>query len=415
MAESDTESSPHQILIVLDLLKQASHSLHSNPTTNPNSIISALLSLSSLLSNDHSHSTLSSLLKSLNQVSSKSDLSSSFGFGMRRGRRRLLEISNLAARIEAELQSWIDRYSLDALVKSLLGFGAKSKDSVDSVNDSVADSVDSAGDSIGDSVVVDSSELTRLLTRLRERVDSGGFSRGLQDAVLRSRVLRELETVLCDGERDVGLREQCGLVIESLVRFNKNVFVAEVRMGKTTRGLIELNTTESLRIVCSLIRLIKSPLVDEIEANNGIEMMIELLCSKRVEIRVSAMECVFEIGYFGRKEAIEAMMGEGLVEKLVELQRGELGGVLIEMGRCGEGKSEDGGNVAVMSREEYLKWRPFASCVARFAVMLEVGEGLRRREKRAFKLEMLKRVREASISDAEAATIVAEVLWGSYP
>lgn len=322
-----------------------------------------------------------------------------------------MEISNLAARIEAELQSWIDRHSLDALVKSLLGFGAKSKDSVDSMNDSV----DSAGDSIGDSVVGDSSELTRLMTRLRERVDSGGFSRELQDAVLRSRVLRELETVLCDGERDVGLREQCGLVIESLVRFNKNVFVAEVRMGKTTRGLIELNTTESLRIVCSLIRLIKSPLVDEIEANNGIEMMIELLCSKRVEIRVSAMECVFEIGYFGRKEAIEAMMGEGLVEKLVELQRGELGGVLIEMGRCGEGKSEDGGNAIVMSREEYLKRRPFASCVARFAVMLEVGEGLRQREKRAFKLEMLKRVREASVSDAEAATIVAEVLWGSYP
>ena len=37
------------------------------------------------------------------------------------------------------------------------------------------------------------------------------------------------------------------------------------------------------------------------------------------------MEAVLEIGYFGRKEAIEAMMKEGVVEKLVQLQRLEVG------------------------------------------------------------------------------------------
>lgn len=94
-------------------------------------------------------------------------------------------------------------------------------------------------------------------------------------------------------------------------------------------------------------------------------------------------------------------MKEGLVEKLVELQRSEKGGDLIEIGR------EKVSGV--------LERKPFASCVARFAVQLEVGEGLRQREKRAFKPEILIRVRDASVSEAEAATIAAEVLWGSSP
>ncbi|KAM2200931.1 hypothetical protein ACFX1R_000818 [Malus domestica] len=42
-------------------------------------------------------------------------------------------------------------------------------------------------------------------------------------------------------------------------------------------------------------------------------------------MRVMAMVCVFEIGYFGRNEAIDAMLQEGLIEKLVELQRSEHG------------------------------------------------------------------------------------------
>ncbi|BFG39202.1 hypothetical protein CerSpe_254760 [Prunus speciosa] len=62
---------------------------------------------------------------------------------------------------------------------------------------------------------------------------------------------------------------------------------------------------------------------------------------------------------------------------------------------------------------EIVEKFPFSRCVASFAVQVEVGEGLELSEKRAFKLEILKRVREASVSDAEAATVVAEVLWGS--
>ncbi|KAJ6372667.1 hypothetical protein OIU76_027061 [Salix suchowensis] len=99
------------------------------------------------------------------------------------------------------------------------------------------------------------------------------------------------------------------------------------------------------------------------------------------------MDCILEIGYFGRKEAIEAMLTEGLIMKLVELQRSELCGDLIDTGMSDDEKER--------SRREnkFSESHPFASCVARFAVQLEVGEGLRQREKRAFKQEILKRVK----------------------
>lgn len=119
----------------------------------------------------------------------------------------------------------------------------------------------------------------------------------------------------------------------------------------------------------------------------------------------------------------------------MDLQRSEWGGVLIERekGEDNDSSSTDeeedrlvndvvgtvekraGSNRSKKKKKMFLEKHPFASCVARFAVQLEVGEGLRQREKRAFKQEILKRVKEASVSDAEAATIIAEVLWGSSP
>ncbi|KAI5351913.1 hypothetical protein L3X38_004804 [Prunus dulcis] len=62
---------------------------------------------------------------------------------------------------------------------------------------------------------------------------------------------------------------------------------------------------------------------------------------------------------------------------------------------------------------EIVEKFPFSRCVSSFAVQMEVGEGLEQSEKRAFKLEILKRVREAYVSDV--ATVVAEVLLGSSP
>lgn len=172
-------------------------------------------------------------------------------------------------------------------------------------------------------------------------------------------------------------------------------------MSPTVQALVSMASVGSIEVLCSLIRSIRSPIVDEIESNGEIPNIIVLLTSKDVKLSVLAMECVLEIGYFGRKEAVEGMLKEGVVEKLVELQRLEVSELKKEEE---QEKCVNGG-----------KMSPFGNCVAKFAVQLEVGEGLRQREKRAFKAEILVRVREACVSDAESATIVAEVLWGTSP
>lgn len=237
--------------------------------------------------------------------------------------------------------------------------------------------------------------------------------------MLKSKLFGLLETILCNENCSKRIREHVGFAIAALIRFNKDVFVGQVLMGTTIRALIAMSSAHSLKVLCSLIQSIKSPLVDEIESNGQIPKIINFLNHEDLQVKVVAMDCIIEIGYFGRKEAIDAMIEEGLVKKLVELQRSELGGDLIDLGRFEQNEVEaesmiNAGKSKSKSRS-FLESHPFASCVARFAVQLEVGEGLRQRERRAFKQEMLVRVREASANDAEAATIVAEVLWGSSP
>lgn len=230
--------------------------------------------------------------------------------------------------------------------------------------------------------------MLKLLTQFHDRV-AQGFNRQLQELILKLKLFSSLESVLFDDKCPNRVREQAGLAVAGLIRFNKDVFVGQVLMGPTVRALVSIGSVISVEVLCSLIRSIRSPLVDEIESNGEISNIIALLNSEYLQLRALAFECVLEIGYFGRKEAVEAMLKEGLVEKLMELQRSEKG----------KNESENA----------------FMSCVARFAVQLEVGEGLRQREKRAFKPVIIVRVREASVSDAEGATIVAEVLWGSSP
>ncbi|KAK6945168.1 hypothetical protein RJ641_026270 [Dillenia turbinata] len=392
-----------QLLKVLETLKQASHELRANPTPQAyesNSSIRALLELEtetdSILSNDPKLQNLSHHLSNLKHLvdnfkKSRGGLSLRYFLNRRASSH---EISKIAGEVESEIQAWIDRESIENLLRVLQ----------QSNNEE---------------------EKTHHLALFEKRV-SQGFNRDLQDLVLKSKLFDQLELILCKFDFSKKLREQAALAILALIKFNKDVFVGQVLMGQTIKALISLSSCSSIKVLCSLIKSIKSPLVDEIESNGDIKKIINLLDSYDLQIRVLAFDCVLEIGYFGRKEAVEAMLKEGLIEKLVEMQRSDLGGDLIETGRAyvveEDEKEEiirDGGverETKRVSRERrFLERHPFASCVARFAVQLEVGEGVRQREKRAFKQEILVRVREASVSDAEAATILAEVLWGASP
>ncbi|KAM5548025.1 hypothetical protein ABKV19_002134 [Rosa sericea] len=393
MEDQPRQDSP-RVLKVLEALKQASQELQNHPSPDSaesnSSAINALLELEtesdSLLSRDPHLSTLSqhlATLKTLVASLRKSNTHHSIMSFLTR-RASTQSLSRLAGSIESEIQAWIDRESLESLTRAL-----KQKDPVDNED-----------------------ELIKLLTQFEDRV-SQGFNRELQDLVLKSKVLNLLESVLCDSNSSKRVREHCAFAIAALIKFNKDVFVGQVLMGATIKALLTMASTNSIKVLCTLVRTIKSPLVDEIEFNGQIPKIIGLLNWDDIEMRVMAFVCVLEIGYFGRKEAIDAMLEEGLIEKLVELQRSELGGDLMELEMYDE--EGEGENKGGCREKRLLERRPFSSCVARFAVQLEVGEGLRQRERRAFKQQILVRVREASISDAEAATIIAEVLWGSSP
>lgn len=400
MEEASDHPNP-QVLTVLEALRQASHHLQTNPTLNSDnsnsSAIKALLELetesNSLLSSDPHLSALSrhlSSLKDLVHTLQKSRGHSLTSFLTRRASTQ--SISRVAGSIESEIRAWIDRERVEDLTSALRE-------------------------------LADDDELVKLLTQFENRV-SQGFSHELQDLILKSKVFSLLESVLCNPNCSKKIREHSGFAVSALIRFNKDVFVGQVLMGRTVLALIAMGSRSSITVLWSLIKSIKSPLVDEIESNGEIPKIISFFSSQDLDIRIAAVDCAFEIGYYGRKEAIEAMLKEGVIEKLLELQRSEMGGILIEMGWFNEEenrKSFDGVDIEGIRRsrdsreKRFLETHPFASCVARFAVQLEVGEGLRQREKRAFKQEILGLVREACASDAEAATIVAEVLWGSSP
>ncbi|PON89870.1 LOW QUALITY PROTEIN: Coatomer beta subunit [Trema orientale] len=259
----------------------------------------------------------------------------------------------------------------------------------------------------------DEDEQVRILIEFRHRV-SKGFDRDFQELVLRGRAFSVLESVLADssisGSNSKRVWDEAALVVLALVEFNKDVFVGLVLMGPTIRALMSIASSCSIRVLSSLIRLIKTPLVDEIEANGEIPRLVDLLSSEEEDfgVRVAALNCVFEIGFSGGRR--EAMLEEGLVKKLVNLQRRmEHESELAEAGRLGESEigEDDGDGMESNS--------PCENCIARFVVQIQAGESLEKREKREFKSKFLKMVREASVSDAEFAAIVAEVLWGSSP
>ncbi|OAY31504.1 uncharacterized protein LOC110631037 [Manihot esculenta] len=388
-----------RVLKVLEALRQASRDIqvHLTPeSANSNSpAIKALLELETesdtILSKDPHLSSLSyhlTSLKNLVDTLHKCRSHSLRYFLIRRLSTH--SISRVAASIESEIQAWIDRESVENLTTALK------------------------------ETVRNEEELVNLLTHFEKRL-SQGFNRELQDLVLKSKILLLLEKIICDPNYSKRLREKCAFVVAALIRFNKDVFVGQVQMGPLIHALVSMASWKLMKVICTLIRLIKSPLGDEIESNGEIPKLISFLDYKDLQLRVLTMVCILEIGYFARKEVVEAMLKEGLIQKLVELQRSVLGGDLIDMGMFDEKQTNEIETVEGKierrdSRQKsFLDSHPFASCVARFAVQLEVGEGLRQREKRAFKQEILNIVRDASASDAEAATIIAEVLWGSSP
>ncbi|KDP33567.1 hypothetical protein JCGZ_07138 [Jatropha curcas] len=375
------------LLYMLEALRKASKDLQNNSifiTHNPQTIMESLLNLrneaDALFSTNPNLSKLCNLLFTLKTLHQK--IKTSQGYSLKSLLSRQItnyKIYQVGYAIEAEVQACIDKECVRNLVRIIQ----------ETESDSEEDKL-------------------RVLKGFEKRL-SQGFDGDFQELVLRAKGFSLLESLICDSTRPMKIREQAALCVVGLVRFNRDVFVGLVLMGPIVQSLVSTASDWSIQVLCSLIRLIRTPLIDEIELEGEIPRIISLFSSQDLSIQVAAMDCVYEIAYFGRKEVIEAMIEQGLIEKLMELQRSTCGDDLAE-------RDQFNGNVSNAEVcAEIVKKRPFASCVARFALQVEVGEGLERKERKELKREILRRVREASVSEAEAASVVAEVLWGSYP
>nr|CAD1827770.1 unnamed protein product [Ananas comosus var. bracteatus] len=316
-------------------------------------------------------SPLSLLLSRLRSLSDSADSGDSAGsivrslLRLRSGRDEA--VARVAASVAAEIRAWIDRETVDRLVAALRS----------------------------------GSEEREPLLRALEARAARGFDARLQDALLRAGAFAAVEAALADPRAaPPRVRDRCAAAALALVRFNRDVFVGPVLMGPAVGALVSAASPAALRALSGLVAAIRSPLIDELHARGALPRLVALLAAPDLEVRSLALELALVLGHYGRKEAVDAMIAEGLIKRLVCLQRSDHGGALIEM---------DGPDPSASART------PFASTVARFAVEVEVGEGMREREKRSTKQEIVRRVKEAVISPAEEVTVLAEVLWGSTP
>jgi hypothetical protein len=291
-------------------------------------------------------------------------------------------IARAAGEAASEIQAWADR-ELAARLVAALRRGGKQSDA----------------------------RARALLGELESRLAAEGrFDARLQDAVLRHGVFAAVEARLTDP----AVGDGCAAAVLALVRFNRDVFVGPVLMGPAVGALVSAAASSSsspspLRALNGLVDAIRTPLVDELHGRGELPRLVSLLCAAAPRVRALALELVLRVAYYGRGEVLEALLAEGLVKRLLCLQRSD---GCLGAGAGGSATDTDGeGPDTALSASR----RPFVSAVARFAVQVEVGQGLGPRERRLAKLDILRRVREAAVSPAEEATVLAEVLWGATP
>ncbi|CAN0872267.1 hypothetical protein LINGRAHAP2_LOCUS10073, partial [Linum grandiflorum] len=141
----------------------------------------------------------------------------------------------------------------------------------------------------------------RVMEELEKRL-SAGFDREFQELVLKGRVFSIMESILCNSNRSTRVREQAARAVVGLVKFNKDVFVGLVLMGSVIRGLVSMPTRCSVEVMCVLVSLIRTPLIDEMELDGQLPRIVAILGSDDdPTVKAAAVECVCEIAYHGRK------------------------------------------------------------------------------------------------------------------
>lgn len=267
-----------------------------------------------------------------------------------------------------------------------------------------------------------------------ESIVRKGYNALLQDAILSVGLVEKLAGLLAPGATSWRVAKQAAFALSALIDFNKDIFVSLVLMAKTVENILSLMNSEPDDHVLVLVSILKKMLsaghtvvVDEIYVHNGVSKMVELLDHERQALQLAAMDCIFELAYYGRVEVVDKLFKLEVVKKLASLQQinaieGETClGVEYEMPKSKQGESSPLDmasswlppiiSTRLQEDGQTVKKNPFADAVTKFALHLSIGTGLRKREKRALKQEFLRQIREVLEDDTEVANITAEVLW----
>ncbi|MCO5583390.1 hypothetical protein L7F22_037300 [Adiantum nelumboides] len=269
----------------------------------------------------------------------------------------------------------------------------------------------------------------KAISSLKDMVQNG-YDPVLQETVLSCGLVEKLAKLLRpNAPVSWNIRKEAAFALCALLDFNKDIFLSLVLMAKVVENLVKLMDTQPEQHLVILVCVLKGFLsagqtivVDEFHSQDGVAKIVNLLDHKSQALTHAAMDCVFEMAYYGRIEVLQEMFKLGVVQKLATLHQSSIiaGGVGyiekeshsaqergIVLGNLNGNKtpegSQAGGGTSVL--------HPFSNAVTRFALHFVVGTGLRKRERRALKQEFLKQISEIMHDDAEVANITAEVLW----
>jgi hypothetical protein len=161
---------------------------------------------------------------------------------------------------------------------------------------------------------------------------------------------------------------------------------------------------ELLLIFKGLLSAGEECMADGIHSQNGVPRLVELLDHESAALQHAAMECVLELAYHGTMEVVEQMLELEVIKKLESLQRANAHVVHARdphmemlLARIDRGPAED----------HY----PFTDAVMKFTLHFALGTGLRQRERRALKQEVIKQIKDIVDDDVQSANLTTDILW----
>lgn len=302
------------------------------------------------------------------------------------------ELGRIGQSMESELQSWLDQQGVRELVDTLC------KDSEDAKVKAISSF---------------------------EAAVRKGYDAQLQDTILSAGLVERLSSSLRPGAASWRVQREGAFALCALLEFNKDIFVSMVIMAKFVENILSLMSVEPDEHVLILVCVLKSALsagkaviVDEIYSKSGVEKIVVLLDHKPQPLQHAAMDCVFELAYYGRIEVVKKMLELEVIQKLAKLEHSNMAGHLPAVETANRTKQGIETNtcdldvhIPPIRLDDGHAAQPFTKAVTRFALHLAIGTGLRKRERRALKLEFLKQIKDVMHDDAEIANITAEVLW----